>query len=320
MHNVRAILFDEDIGGISGIMSLLVVGSIALDSVKTPFGKAEEALGGSAVYFSCAASFFNPARLVGVVGADFPKKYIELLNKKDIDLKGLKVDGGKTFRWKGEYGFDLNVARTIYTHLNVFAEFKPEIPAEYRDSDNVFLANIDPSLQMDVLRQVDDPRLIACDTMNYWIENKPKELKKLMRDVHIFFANDKEAREFSGELNLLKAARYIFSCGPKIAIIKKGEHGVLCVSKDFIFSYPAYILEDPFDPTGAGDTFAGGFMGYLSKVRRINETQLRRGCAYGTILASFAVEDFSVNRMLKLTEKDIRDRYRKFKKLMHLAD
>jgi len=299
-------------------MSLLVVGSIALDSVKTPFGKVDEALGGSAVYFSCAASFFNGARLVGVVGADFPKKYIALLDRRGVDLGGLKIDGGKTFRWKGEYGFDLNSARTIYTHLNVFAEFKPEIPEEYRDSDNVFLANIDPSLQMDVLRQVDNPRLIACDTMNYWIENKPRELKKLLKGVHIFFANDKEAREFSGEINLLKAARYIFSCGPKIAIIKKGEHGVLCVSKDFIFSYPAYILEDPFDPTGAGDTFAGGFMGYLSKVRRINETELRRGCAYGTILASFVVEDFSVNRILKLTGKDIRDRYRKFRNLMHL--
>ncbi len=299
-------------------MSLLVVGSIALDSIKTPFGKVDEALGGSAVYFSCAATFFNSARLVGVVGADFPKKYIELLRRRGVDVAGLKIDGGKTFRWKGEYGFDLNTARTIYTHLNVFADFKPEIPAQYRDSDNVFLANIDPSLQLDVLKQVDEPRLIACDTMNYWIENKPKELKKLLKHVDIFFANDKEAREFSGEINLLKAARYIFSCVPKIAIIKKGEHGVLCISKDFIFSYPAYILEDAFDPTGAGDTFAGGFMGYLSKAKRINEAVLRKGCAYGTILASFAVEDFSVNRILKLKDKDIRDRYKKFKMLMHL--
>jgi len=301
-------------------MSLLVVGSIALDSIKTPFGKVEEALGGSAVYFSCASSLFSSVRLVGVVGADFPKKHIELLKKKGIDIRGLKIDGGKTFRWKGEYGFDLNTAHTIYTHLNVFAEFKPEIPAEYRDSENVFLANIDPSLQIDVLRQVEDPRLIACDTMNYWIENKPKELKKLLKGVHIFFANDKEVRQFSGEINLLKAARYIFSCGPKIAIIKKGEHGVLCISKDFIFSYPAYILEDAFDPTGAGDTFAGGFMGYLSGVNRINEASLRRACAYGTILASFAVEDFSVNRLLKLTDKDVKDRYKKFKRLMHLSD
>lgn len=295
------------------------MGSIALDSIKTPFGKIEEALGGSAVYFSCAATFFGPARLVGIVGADFPKRDIELLKKKGVDLRGLKIDGGKTFRWKGEYGFDLNVAHTIYTHLNVFSEFQPEIPAEYRDSGNVFLANIDPSLQMDVLRQVDNPRLIACDTMNYWIEKKPKELKRLLKRVHIFFANDKEAREFSGEHNLLKAARYIFSCGPKIAIIKKGEHGVLCISKDFIFSYPAYILEDPFDPTGAGDTFAGGFMGYLSKSSRVNEKELRKACAYGTILASFAVEDFSVNRLLKLNKKDIQGRYGKFKKLMCLA-
>ena len=301
-------------------MSLLVVGSIALDSVKTPFGKAEEALGGSAVYFSCAAAFFNSARLVGVVGADFPKRYIELLRKRGIDMRGLKVDGGKTFRWKGEYGYDLNVAHTIYTHLNVFAEFKPEIPAAYRDSDNVFLANIDPSLQSDVLRQVERPMMVASDTMNYWIDNKPAQLKGLLKRVDVFFVNDKEARQFSGEHNLLKAARYIFSCGPKIAIIKKGEHGVLCLSRDFIFSYPAYILEDPFDPTGAGDTFAGGFMGYLSKAKRVNEAGLRRACAYGTILASFAVEDFSVNRILKLTPKDVKDRYIKFKKLMHLSD
>ncbi|MFA6356071.1 MAG: PfkB family carbohydrate kinase [Candidatus Omnitrophota bacterium] len=300
-------------------MSLLVVGSIALDSVKTPFGKVDEALGGSAVYFSCAATFFNSARLVGVVGADFPKKYIKLLDKRGVDTRGLKVDGGRTFRWKGEYDYDLNTAHTIYTHLNVFADFKPEIPAEYRDSENVFLANIDPSLQLDVLKQIRDPRLIACDTMNYWIENKPKQLKHLLKHVDIFFANDKEAREFSGEHNLLKAARYIFSCGPKIAIIKKGEHGVLCVSKGFIFSYPAYILEDPFDPTGAGDTFAGGFMGYMSKARRVNEAELRKACAFGTILASYTVEDFSVNRLLRLKNKDIKERFAKFRRLMHLS-
>ncbi len=301
-------------------MSLLVVGSIALDSVKTPSGKVDEALGGSAVYFSCAATMFNKARLVGVVGTDFPKKYIDLLKKRGVDTKGLKIGEGKTFRWKGEYSNDLNTAHTIYTHLNVFADFKPEIPCEYRGSENVFLANIDPSLQLDVLKQVKKPRMIACDTMNYWIDNKPGELKKLLKHVDVFFSNDRECREFSGEHNLLKAARYIFSCGPKIAIIKKGEHGVLCVSRDFIFSYPAYILEDPFDPTGAGDTFAGGFMGHISKAKRINEKELRRACAFGTILASYAVEDFSINRLLRLTSKDIRERYAKFKKLMHICD
>ncbi|HOX09340.1 MAG TPA: PfkB family carbohydrate kinase [Candidatus Omnitrophota bacterium] len=300
-------------------MSLLVVGSIALDSVKTPFGKAEDALGGSAVYFSCAATFFNKARLVGVVGADFPAKYIKLLGKRGVDTQGLKIDGGKTFRWKGEYDYDLNTAHTIYTHLNVFADFKPEIPAAYRDSENVFLANIDPSLQLDVLKQIDSPRLIACDTMNYWIESKPKQLKRLLEHVDIFFCNDREAREFSGEHNLLKAARYIFSCGPKIAIIKKGEHGVLCVSKKFVFSYPAYILEDPFDPTGAGDTFAGGFMGYVSRAKRVNEAELRKACAFGTILASYTVEDFSVNRLLRLGKKDISGRYAKFRRLMHIS-
>ncbi len=301
-------------------MSLLVVGSIALDSVKTPFGEVEEALGGSAVYFSCAASFFNSARLVGVVGSDFPRSHIDMLKKRGINIEGLSVDDGKTFRWKGNYDYDLNTAHTIYTHLNVFADFKPVIPRDYRDSQSVFLANIDPGLQRSVLKQIDNPRLIACDSMNYWIEHKHSQLKRLLKDVHIFFANDKEARQFSGEHNLLKAARYIFSCGPKIAIIKKGEHGVLCVSRGFIFSYPAYILEDPFDPTGAGDTFAGGFMGYLSKTKKIDESALRKASAYGTILASYVVEDFSVNRLLRLKLIDIKDRYKKFKKLMHLSD
>lgn len=296
-------------------MSLLVVGSIALDSVKTPFGEVEEALGGSAVYFSHAASFFNSVRLVGVVGSDFSKEKIELLKKKKIDLKGLMVDEGRTFRWKGEYGYDLNVARTIYTHLNVFANFKPKIPSEYRATEYVFLANIDPDLQRGVLRQVDKPDLVACDSMNYWIENRRSALKRLLKKIDIFFANDREAREFSGEHSLLKAARYIFSCGPKIAIIKKGEHGVLCISGDYLFSYPAYILEDPFDPTGAGDTFAGGFMGYLSRIKKLNETALRKAAVYGTILASYAVEDFSINRLLHLNSKDIRNRYNEFKKL-----
>jgi sugar/nucleoside kinase (ribokinase family) len=297
-------------------MSLLVVGSIALDSVKTPFGKVEEALGGSAVFFSYAASFFNTVRLVGAVGSDFSKSHITLLRDRGIDLKGLTIDDGKTFRWKGDYGYDLNIAHTVYTHLNVFADFKPVIPIDYRDSKGVFLANIDPDLQKDVLRQVERPDLVACDSMNYWIENKHRQLKRLLKGAHIFFANDTEAREFSGEHNLLKAARYIFSCGPKIAIIKRGEHGVLCASRNFIFSYPAYILEDPFDPTGAGDTFAGGFMGYLSKKNRLSEFALRKACAYGTILASYAVEDFSVKRLLRLKPKDITERYKKFKRLI----
>lgn len=300
-------------------MSLLVVGSIALDSVKTPFGKVDEALGGSAVYFSYAASFLNSiVRLVGVVGSDFPKSHIQSLRKRGIDLKGLMIDDGRTFRWKGEYGYDLNVAKTVYTHLNVFADFKPNIPSEYSDTEYVFLANIDPNLQRDVLKQVSRPNLIACDSMNYWIENQRPALKKLLKYVHIFFANDQEAREFSGEHSLLKASRYIFSCGPKIVIIKKGEHGVLCISPDYLFSYPAYILEDPFDPTGAGDTFAGGFMGYLSKAKKLSEMALRKATAYGTILASYVVEDFSIRRLCRLKQTDIKNRYNEFKKLMHL--
>ncbi len=299
-------------------MPLLVVGSIALDSVKTPFGEVEDALGGSAVYFSYVASFFNSVRLVGVVGSDFPKAHIELLRKRGIDLKGLTIDRGRTFRWKGQYGYDLNVAQTIYTHLNVFAHFKPKIPSEYHRTKYVFLANIDPNLQRDVLRQINSPDLIACDSMNYWIENERAALKRLLKRVHIFFANDREAREFSGEHNLLKASRYIFSCGPEIVIIKKGEHGVLCASRNYLFSFPAYILEDPFDPTGAGDTFAGGFMGYLSKVKKLNEMTLRKATAYGTILASFVVEDFSIRRLSRLRLRDIKNRYIRFKNLMHL--
>ena len=316
---MQSVLFDENRGRISKIkMSLLVVGSVALDSVNTPFGKTKEVLGGSAVYFSCAASFFNPVRLVGVVGSDFPKTHIELLKDRGIDLKGLMIDEGRTFRWKGEYGYDLNIAKTVYTHLNVFANFKPVIPMEYHLSKYVFLANIDPLLQRGVLRQVNSPDLTACDSMNYWIENRRAALKKLLKYVDIFFANDQEAREFSGEHNLLKASRFIFSCGPKIAIIKKGEHGVLCISRDWLFSYPAYILEDPFDPTGAGDTFAGGFMGYLSKAKKLSEASLRKATAYGTILASYVVEDFSINRLFRLNKIDITNRYKSFKRLMHL--
>lgn len=294
-------------------MSILVVGSVAIDSVKTPFGGEDEALGGSATYFSMAASFFNKVNVVATVGEDFPKKYITLFKKKNIGTEGLQVARGKTFRWKGYYDYDLNTAHTVYTHLNVFKDFAPEVPPSLRGSKHVFLANIDPELQYNVLKQVSRPSLVACDSMNYWLEHKKREFEKLLDKVDILLLNDAEARQFSGESNLVDAAKFIISVGPKAVIIKKGEHGVIYFSKNSHFIAPAYLLESIYDPTGAGDTFAGGLVGYLSKAKRINEASIRKGIIYGSILASFAVEDFSVNKLLEISLKDINARYRHFK-------
>ncbi len=296
-------------------MSLLVIGSVALDSVATPFGSVEEALGGSATYFSCSASFFTTVKLVAVVGEDFPSRHIRFLKTRNIDLKGLQVKKGRTFRWKGSYEYDLNEAKTVYTHLNVFSNFKPHIPEEYKDEKFVFLANIDPDLQADVLKQVRKPALVACDSMNFWIENKRKELIRLLKKVDIFILNDAEARELAEEPNLLKGARRILSFGPRMVIIKKGEHGALLFSDHSSFSAPAYPLESIYDPTGAGDTFAGGFMGYLSRAGKANESTVRKAIIYGSVMASYNVEDFSLNRLRRLTLKDIDKRYREFKKL-----
>ena len=296
-------------------MSILVVGSVAIDSVKTPFGKREEALGGSATYFSHAASFFNKVNIVATVGKDFPKKYIALFKSKNIGLEGLHIARGKTFRWKGSYDYDLNNAHTIATHLNVFKNFKPEIPPDLKKSKYVFLANIDPELQYDVLMQIKEPQLVACDSMNYWIENKRHEFEKILDKVDILFLNDSEARQFTREPNLMRAAKMLVSMGPKGVIIKKGEHGVIYVSRNSHFIAPAYLLESVFDPTGAGDTFAGGVMGYLSKAGKINETNIRKSIIYGSILASFAVEDFSVNRLLEISMSDIEERYKHFREI-----
>ncbi len=294
-------------------MSILVVGSVAIDSVETPFGKREGVLGGSATYFSMAASFFNKVNIIATVGEDFPEKYIALFKNKKIGIDGLNIAKGKTFRWKGRYDYDLNSANTIYTHLNVFKNFRPHVPTGLENSEFLFLANIDPGLQYDVLRQMKKPRLVACDSMNYWIKNKKKELEKLLDKVDIFLLNDSEARQLSGEANLMKAAQLIQSMGPKAVIIKKGEHGVIYFSADSHFIAPAYLLESVYDPTGAGDTFAGGMMGYLSKVGRITEESVRKAVIYGTILASFVVEDFSVNRLVGLSMAEIRSRYNHFK-------
>jgi len=300
-------------------MSLLVVGSVAFDSVATPFGQVDEVLGGSGTYFSTSASFFTDVRLVAVVGEDFPPQHRSFLASRKIDLAGLQTAPGATFRWKGKYGFDLNEAQTLETHLNVFQTFKPELPEAYRESDFVFLANIDPELQLDVLKQVRRPQLVACDTMNYWIEGKRQALLKTLPYVDILIINEAETRQLAGEPNLLKAARAVLTMGPKTLIVKRGEYGVLLVSEHTIFAAPAFPLESVFDPTGAGDTFAGGFMGYLAATRNLSEASVRKATVFGSVMASFVVEDFSLERMRSLVYEEIAERYRKVKLLTEFA-
>ena len=298
-------------------MSILVVGSVAYDTVETPFGKAERVLGGSASFFSVAASFFVPVNLVGVVGRDFGEAQLAAFKGRPIDLEGLETMDGETFHWQGKYSYDLNSRETICTDLNVFEFFKPKIPARYRASEYVFLGNIDPVLQLGVLDQVDHPQVVACDTMNFWIEGKAEELRKTLARVQILLVNDAEARQLSGEWNIVKAARAIRAMGPRTLIIKKGEHGVLMFSDEGSFAAPAYPLEDVFDPTGAGDSFAGGFVGYLASAGGMGEEALRRAVIMGSTLASFTVEAFSLDRLLKLTRSEIDDRFRLFKRLTH---
>lgn len=302
-------------------MSILVVGSVAFDSVETPFGRAEEVLGGSATYFSTSASYFSSVKLVAVVGEDFPDEHMERLTNRGIDLKGLKkVKGGRTFRWKGKYDYDLNTAHTIETHLNVFSGFNPEIPDEHRETPYLFLANIDPDLQMKVLEQVKNPRLIACDTMNFWIEGKPDSLRRLLKRVEVFVINEAEAREYAQEASLVKAARKILLDGPRVLIIKRGEYGALMFNGSSVFSAPAYPLEEIFDPTGAGDCFAGGFMGYLANTGDLSDENMRRAIIFGSVMASFNVEAFSLGRFATLTLNDIRARFSEFKRLTHFKD
>jgi sugar/nucleoside kinase (ribokinase family) len=296
-------------------MKVSIIGSVAFDSVETPFGKREDVLGGSATFASLSASFFTPVNIISVVGTDFPKKYYTLFEKRNIDTTGLEKKKGKTFRWKARYHYDLNAAETLSTHLNVFEGFKPKITPNVTSKDNLLLANIDPELQGWIFRQLKPTGLVACDTMNLWIEHKRKALIKLLKKVDIFLANDAEARQLSGEKNLLDAAKYISSKGAKMVVIKKGEHGVLFFSKGLRFMVPAYLLERISDPTGAGDTFVGGMMGYLSKRSRVTDAALRKSLVYGSILASFTVEKFSVEGLTKTTIKDVNRRYRHFEKL-----
>ncbi len=294
-------------------MKILAVGSVAFDDVKTPFGERKRALGGSATYFSVSAGFFAPVSLVGVVGDDFDEKYRQMLLSRDIDIDGLSTVKGKTFHWKGEYHSDLNEAHTLDTQLNVFESFEPEISEKYKDSEIVFLANIDPELQLAVLDQVNSPALVACDTMNFWIESKVDSLKEVLKRVDILLINDGETRQLTGESNIIRAARKILEWGPSRVIVKRGEYGVLGFSKESFFGLSAYPVENVFDPTGAGDTFAGGFIGYLAKTGSFTEKDIRKALVYGTVMASFNVEDFSMEQLLKISQEQIRMRYDEMK-------
>lgn len=277
----------------------------------------ENALGGSATYISLAASYFSgPIHFVGVIGEDFPQKYIELLESHDIDLEGLQiVKGGKTFRWAGKYHYDLNVRDTLLTELNVFEKFNPVIPKNFQKSQFVCLGNIDPTLQLRVLEQLDNPKFIVCDTMNYWIEGKKKELLEILKKVNVLIINDSEARLLAHEPNLIKSAKMIRELGPEILIIKKGEHGALLFTDDQIFSAPAYPMEMIYDPTGAGDTFAGGFTGYLHKTQDLSFDNMKCAVVYGSAMASFCVEKFSTKGLEELDTLRIQDRFREFRNL-----
>lgn len=296
-------------------MSIIVLGTVALDTVKTPHGKKQALLGGSAAHFAIVARFFTEVNLVAIIGRDFPGKYIDFLRRKDIVLTSLIKSEGKTFRWSGQYKGDLNTALTLSTELGVLSVFKPQIPDHQKKIENVFLANIDPEIQMHLLKSMHSPRLVGLDSMNYWINNKRRSLLKLLKKVDIYVANDQEARELSGQHNLIKAARGLRALGPRFIVIKKGEHGVLFYCDRFIFSYPAFPVERVIDPTGAGDTFAGGFMGYLSQ-QRIDEKTLKKAIVYGTIFSSFNVEGFGMEKTSRLRRHDIKSRLNKFKKIL----
>ena len=295
--------------------NVLIVGSMALDDVKTPFGEIKDALGGAAVYSSIAASYFAPVRIVGVVGNDFPEEHVAFLSSRNVDLKGMQRAEGKTFHWAGYYDFDLNQAHTLETHLNVFQQFRPVIPQEYRSSKYVFLANIDPELQLQVLDQVDKPKLTVCDTMNFWIDTKKEALLEVLKRVDIAFLNDAEARQLCGTTSLVKAAYKLCEIGPKMVVIKKGEHGALMIANGTYFSAPSYPLEEVIDPTGAGDSFAGGFIGYVAGTDDISHDNLRKAVVFGSTIASFNVEDFSLRRLSTITRKEILDRYNEFRRI-----
>lgn len=304
-------------------MSLLVVGSIALDTIETPFGRADMVAGGSAVYISAAASYFTaPIRLVGVVGSDFPKSEIEFLESRGVDLAGLQtIEGGKTFHWSGRYHYDLNQRDTLETLLNVFEKFDPVLPVSYRKSRYILLGNIDPVLQRRVIESMEQkPELVICDTMNFWIEGKHDELLNTLKKVDVIIVNDSEARLLSSEPNLVKAAKKIMNLGPRIVIIKKGEHGALLFTGDTIFSAPAFPLEFIYDPTGAGDAFAGGFVGHLARTEDLSDENLKRAVIYGSVMASFSVTKFGIAGLKELSDIEILGRYRDFIELSRVGE
>ena len=300
--------------------SILTVGSVAFDSVKTPFGEVSRVVAGAATYFSIAASFFTDVRLVGVVGDDFLDDHLSVFTDRRIDLDGLQRVAGETFRWRGEYSSDLNSRETIYTHLNVFEDFSPRIPDRFQTTPFVFLANIHPALQLEVLEQVKEPELVALDTMNYWIEGTPAELQKVLGRVNVLVINDSEARQLSGEVNLVKAARIIQNMGPERVVIKRGEYGVLMTRPEGFFAVPGLPLDRVCDPTGAGDTFAGGFVGFLAAAAQITAQVVNQAVIAGSVMASFAVEEFGLDRLLTLTNVEIKQRFEAFKRLTHFDE
>ena len=297
-------------------MSVLVVGSVALDSVETPFGKADDVLGGSATFFSASASHLTKVSVVGVVGSDYPMEKLEPLKKRGVDFSGLEKAEGDSVRWRGRYRHDLNSAETLETHLGVFSRFSPKIPEKLRSSPYLFLGNIDPRLQLDVLSQVTNPKLIACDTMNFWIQSRRPELLELLGRVDMVTLNDAEARQLTEKANLVQAAQWIMGRGPRHVIIKKGEHGAFMFTEKSIFFAPAFPLENVFDPTWAGDAFAGGFIGYLAATGDLSEASMRRGVIFGSVMGSFAVEKFSIERLMTVTRVEIDQRMRDMRRLV----
>jgi sugar/nucleoside kinase (ribokinase family) len=296
-------------------MSLVVVGSVALDSIFTPFGETADALGGSAVYFSVAGALLHPVQVVGVVGSDYPVAELDRLAARGIDWSGVERVEGESFRWKGKYSYDLQSRETLETRLGVFASFQPKLPERMRSAEFVFLGNIDPELQLGVLEQIHQPRLVACDTMNYWIQSKKSSIMQLLKRVDLLMVNDSEARELSGDWNIHRAARWIRAHGPERVVIKQGEHGALLLDGARTFYVPAFPLEEVFDPTGAGDSFAGGFMGYLAACGSVGEDDLRRAMIYGATMGSYAVEQFGIRGFDSVTRADVERRARAFRDL-----
>jgi len=296
-------------------MSILVVGTVAFDSIETPFGSAERILGGSASYFALAASFFTPVRIVGVIGEDFPAEHLELFKRRNIDTDGIKREKGDTFHWRGRYHEDINLRDTLELHLNVLSGFVPRLPERYRDAEYVFLGNIDPVMQLEVLNQIQHMKLVVCDTMDHWIRESADNLQKVLKRIEILVINDSEARLLSGQSNVVRAARAILKMGPKVVLIKRGEYGVLQFSDSQVFATPAYPLEEVFDPTGAGDSFAGGFLGQVARSGDASQRGIRRAIVYGSVVASFTVEDFGVKRLTTASLPDIEERFERFVEL-----